>query len=240
AGVTWSGAGVSQSRSQGSTTPPAQFCACSHPRMSSNIHPHHSDLVETHSHTETHPAFIVGESEGYTLSQFASQVDGYLTSPVKLFYPEVQDINLSQGQPELFDMEKLYHTQDMTTPAQSLSIEIPQMSPLTKNINMNMNSQTSQTIATYRVVNHAHSRRKNTPKYFCEVPECGRSFTTPHNYRNHMNMHRGIKPHGCGLCTYKSGTRHTLLRHVRAKHPEALGSYYMHRNDGQKFHCHIR
>ncbi|THU92893.1 hypothetical protein K435DRAFT_905100 [Dendrothele bispora CBS 962.96] len=291
--------------------------------MSSNIHPHLSDLVEIHSHTEALPAFMVGESEGYTLSQFASQVDGYLTSPIEPLhgYPLVQDINLPQGQPELFGMEKLYlqgPTQDMTTSAQNLSIEIPQMSLLNNNININMDSQASansatlpwggsppaqyllghpihphpfiegdkieltnytnyddninemkwngypqdcifynrgldrtvaqespyevpckveetahnvsnsiyrgsdsglsatslthfptnmmndniqkaenymrpdpgikrRTIATHRVVNHAYSRRKNTPKYFCEVPECWRSFTTPHNYRKGSN-----------------------------------------------------
>ncbi|KAJ7036305.1 hypothetical protein C8F04DRAFT_1096054 [Mycena alexandri] len=40
-------------------------------------------------------------------------------------------------------------------------------------------------------------RRKHPGKFSCTEPECSQTFTTMHNYKNHLNAHAGVKPYAC-------------------------------------------
>ncbi|KAJ6512913.1 hypothetical protein C8R45DRAFT_329308 [Mycena sanguinolenta] len=57
------------------------------------------------------------------------------------------------------------------------------------------------------------ARRKNTPRFFCEL--CGAGFTAKHNLQNHMNSHNSIKDFACPSCGRGFTTKHVLSRHQR-------------------------
>ncbi|THU80553.1 hypothetical protein K435DRAFT_495439 [Dendrothele bispora CBS 962.96] len=40
---------------------------------------------------------------------------------------------------------------------------------------------------------------------------------------DHLNSHLGNRPYPCKHCSYRSGTSHTLKRHVLAKHSGECG-----------------
>ncbi|KAK7460376.1 hypothetical protein VKT23_009099 [Stygiomarasmius scandens] len=74
----------------------------------------------------------------------------------------------------------------------------------------------SPRVASDKVRERAHSKRKGPGQYVCEL--CGDDFTAAHNLKNHVNSHNGIKPHACEQCKYRSCTSFTLKRHVLKKH----------------------
>ncbi|KAJ7830895.1 hypothetical protein B0H14DRAFT_1188791 [Mycena olivaceomarginata] len=62
-------------------------------------------------------------------------------------------------------------------------------------------------------VHAANLRRKRPPKFQCD--DCQATFTTKHNWKNHLNSHRGIRPHTCGLCGLTFTTSAVKKRHEK-------------------------
>ncbi|KAJ7340743.1 hypothetical protein DFH08DRAFT_875145 [Mycena albidolilacea] len=62
-------------------------------------------------------------------------------------------------------------------------------------------------------VHAANLRRKRPPKFQCE--DCPATFTTKHNWKNHLNSHRGIRPHFCGWCGLTFTTPAVKKRHEK-------------------------
>ncbi|THU92890.1 hypothetical protein K435DRAFT_800121 [Dendrothele bispora CBS 962.96] len=167
-------------------------------------------------------------NSGSALYSWEPQSDDGITQPFsESVHGVVQNGSIHHGQVacKIEDTYNVSNFQNNQGPFPPIHFPGDMMSNSDQEANGSMESHLEikrRNIATDRVVNHAHSRRKNPPRFSCHVPEClGRTFTTPHNYRNHMNSHKGIKPHKCRLCHYESGTQHTLLRHMKAKHPES-------------------
>ncbi|KAH8806726.1 hypothetical protein DL96DRAFT_614675 [Flagelloscypha sp. PMI_526] len=68
------------------------------------------------------------------------------------------------------------------------------------------------TLATRSVQEAARRRRKRPPRFRCEF--CPTDFTAKHNFENHMNSHRNIRPHKCKMgCGKSFGTAQVLRRH---------------------------
>ncbi|NXU66780.1 ZBT12 protein, partial [Horornis vulcanius] len=45
-------------------------------------------------------------------------------------------------------------------------------------------------------------------------PRCGKQFNHSSNLNRHMNVHRGVKSHGCGVCGKSFTQKSTLHDHL--------------------------
>ena len=53
-------------------------------------------------------------------------------------------------------------------------------------------------------------------KYKCET--CGKGFGLSTSYKDHLNIHLGLKPYACKFCNAAFASSGTLVGHVRAVH----------------------
>ncbi|KAF9453425.1 hypothetical protein P691DRAFT_771408 [Macrolepiota fuliginosa MF-IS2] len=66
-----------------------------------------------------------------------------------------------------------------------------------------------------RKISHARRTNPDKPLFHCDVPGCGATITSKHNFKSHQNSHRGIKNHACGqgTCEKRFGTSQEAKRH---------------------------
>lgn len=64
-----------------------------------------------------------------------------------------------------------------------------------------------------------YHRRASNPQHPCSV--CEKRFTFAADLQKHLRTHTGEKPFGCPSCSFRTGDRSHLARHLRASHPQS-------------------
>ena len=60
--------------------------------------------------------------------------------------------------------------------------------------------------------------RKQTNNIKVTCKECGKRFTTSVPFKDHLNIHLGLKPHKCPLCFQGFASKATMHGHLRGVH----------------------
>ena len=79
-------------------------------------------------------------------------------------------------------------------------------------------SQCHVTFATVSGLNyHVRHVHHKLARYRCET--CGKAFSSPSNYHDHVATHTGVKRNICPVCQDHFTFRHNLKRHILNFHP---------------------
>ncbi|KAF9027862.1 hypothetical protein BDZ89DRAFT_1160612 [Hymenopellis radicata] len=70
----------------------------------------------------------------------------------------------------------------------------------------------------YSSVKLSKTRVRKSQNIACEFPGCTRTFPQRCNYRDHMNVHEGKRPHACPDCESAFANRGGLTRHQKKYH----------------------
>ncbi|KAI5885874.1 uncharacterized protein SCHCODRAFT_02518496 [Schizophyllum commune H4-8] len=68
-------------------------------------------------------------------------------------------------------------------------------------------------VASAAILQASGGRRKKAADFKCTWEQCNATFTAKHNLTNHMNSHKGVKPHKCRYCGNGFTTSGTARRH---------------------------
>ncbi|KAL1729045.1 hypothetical protein EV714DRAFT_285192 [Schizophyllum commune] len=68
-------------------------------------------------------------------------------------------------------------------------------------------------VASAAILQASGGRRKKAADFKCTWEQCNATFTAKHNLTNHMNSHKGVKPHKCKYCNNGFTTSGTARRH---------------------------
>ena len=66
-----------------------------------------------------------------------------------------------------------------------------------------------------RHMDQKHTSNDKRP-YICK--ECGKGFSTSTNFKDHQNIHLGLKPHKCPVCLQGFASNATMYGHLRGVH----------------------
>jgi hypothetical protein len=75
---------------------------------------------------------------------------------------------------------------------------------------------------THLLTMHGIVPKDTSEKSVRECNRCGKRFLCPTKYKDHMNMHDGIRPYGCPLCDVRMVKYANLQQHCKRLHGRTL------------------